>query len=108
MGGAEMVVTAFRTLGKAGQTVFLPEGADQVASFSEDFVRITLVSDIPDQNVVRRIEGIMQGDGQFDDTEPGAFDPPLRAEKIHRFGPGLIQGCVAALAPASIYKSPSA
>ena len=35
-------------------------------------MRIGLVPDIPDQAVVRRVEDVMQPDGQLDDAETGA------------------------------------
>jgi hypothetical protein len=37
----------------------------------EHLVRVGLVADIPDQAVVRRIEDVVQGDGQFDRAEIG-------------------------------------
>jgi hypothetical protein len=35
-------------------------------------VRIGLVADVPDEPVVRRVEDVVQRDGQFDDAEAGA------------------------------------
>ncbi len=38
-------------------------------------MRVGLVADIPDQAIVRRIENVMQGDGQLDDAESGTEVP---------------------------------
>ena len=54
--GAERVVFALGALGEAGQAAALAQGADAVAPSGEDFVRVALVADIPDQPVVRRVE----------------------------------------------------
>ncbi len=43
-----------------------------VAPSGQDLVRIGLMADIPDDAVLRRVEDIMQGDGQFDHAEAGA------------------------------------
>ena len=46
--------------------------ADAVAPAGQDLVRIGLVADVPDQAVARRVEHIMQRDGQLDHAEAGA------------------------------------
>ena len=43
--------------------------ADAVAPPGEDLVRIGLVADIPDQPVARRVEDVMQRDGQLDHAQ---------------------------------------
>ena len=72
MRGAERVVFALGALGEAGQPAALAQGADAVAPAGQDLVRIGLVADVPDQPVVRRVEDVMQRDGQFDHAKPGA------------------------------------
>ena len=72
MGGAERVVFAFRALGEARQAAALAQGPDAVAPAGQDLVRIGLMADIPDDPVLRRVEDIMQRDGQFDDAEARA------------------------------------
>ena len=72
MRGAERVVFALGALGEAGQPVLLAQRADAVAAAGQDLVRIGLVADVPDQPVVRRVEDVVQRDGQLDDAEPGA------------------------------------
>ena len=46
-------------------------------------MRIGLMSDIPDQPIMRGIENIMQGDRQFDDPQTSPGGPP---------GPAVIVG----------------
>ena len=72
MGGAERVVFALRALGEAGQAAALAQGADAVAPAGEDLVRIGLVADVPDQAVLRRVEDVVQRDGQLDHAQAGA------------------------------------
>ena len=38
----------------------------------EELVRIALMPDVPDELVARRVEGVVQRDGQLDDAEAGA------------------------------------
>ena len=72
MGRAERVVFALRAAGEAGQAAGLAQGADAVAPAGEDFMRIGLMADIPDQPVARGVEHRMDGDGEFDHAERGA------------------------------------
>jgi hypothetical protein len=37
----------------------------------EDLVRVGLVADVPHEAVARRVEHVVQGDGQLHDAEPG-------------------------------------
>ena len=68
----ERVIFTLGPLGEARQTSALAQRANAVAAPGQDLVRVTLVTDIPDQLVIGRVEHRMQGDGQFDHTEPGA------------------------------------
>ena len=72
MRGAERVVFALGALGEAGEAAAHAQGADAVAPPGEDLVRIGLMADVPDDAVARRIEQIMQRDGQLDHAEAGA------------------------------------
>ena len=91
MGGAETVVFAFGAFGESGQTAALAKGANAVAPAGQNLVRIGLVPDIPDQPVARRIEEVVQRDGQLDHAEPG---PEVTAGHRHRadgLGPQLVR-----------------
>ena len=57
---------------KPDKPAALADGADAVAPAGENLVRISLVADVPDQPVGRRVEDMVQRDGQFDHAEPGA------------------------------------
>ncbi len=82
----EDVVFAFGALCEAGQAARLPQGADAVAAAGEELVGIRLVAHVPDQPVARRIEEIMERDGQFHDAQP-------RAQMTARHGDGVDQFC---------------
>jgi hypothetical protein len=45
-------------------------------------VRVTLVAHVPDELVPRRVENIVQGDGQLDDAETGREVPADAADDI--------------------------
>src|SRR5207244_2678309 len=49
----------------------LPDRMKLIAAPGENFVRVGLVTDIPDKLIVRRAEDIMKGHGKFDGTKPG-------------------------------------
>ena len=68
----ERVVFALAPPGEAGKPAAHPQRPDPVAPAGDDLVRIALVADVPDQPVARRLEHIMERDGQLDDAEPGA------------------------------------
>ena len=73
--GTERVIFAFATLGETRESAACPQRADPFAAAGEDLVGITLVADIPDQAVVRRVEHIMDRGGQFDNAKPGPQMP---------------------------------
>ena len=72
MRGAERVVFALGALGEAGKAAPLAQRADAVAPAGQDFVRIGLVADVPDEPVLGRVEHVMERDRQLDDAETGA------------------------------------
>ena len=72
MAGAERVVLALGALAEARQAAGLAQRADAVAAAGQDLVRIGLMTDIPDQPVGRRVEHVMQRDGELDHAEAGA------------------------------------
>ena len=87
---AEGVVFALRALGEAGKAVPLPERADAVAPPGQDLVRIGLVADVPDQPVARRVEDVVERDGQLDDAEPGAEMAAGDRDRVDRLGAKLV------------------
>ena len=72
MAGAERVVFALGALAEARQAVRLTQRADAVAPAGQDLMRVGLVTDVPDQFVMRRVEDMVQRDGQLDHAKPRA------------------------------------
>ena len=72
MRGAERIVVALGALGEPVKSLALADLADAGTAACQNLVRIGLVADIPDQAIVRRVEHIMEGNGQLDDAQPGA------------------------------------
>jgi hypothetical protein len=68
----EWVVFALGPLGEAGEAAALAQRANAVAAGGENLVRVGLMADIPDDPVARRVEHVMQRDGQFDNAQAGA------------------------------------
>ncbi len=87
---AERVVFAFGPLGEARQAAALADGADTLAATGQDLVRIALMTDVPDQAVVGRVEDIMEGDRQFDDAQPRAQMAAGGADGRDRLGPQFV------------------
>ena len=71
MPGNKRVVRAFRGVGKAGQAAELPQRVKLIPAAGEQLVYIALVSDVPQDAVVGRVEDEMQRDGQLDHSEVG-------------------------------------
>ena len=69
---AERVIGALGAFGKARKTVLHPQGADTVAAFGQDFMRVALVADVPDQLVLGRIKHRMDRDRQFNHAQTRA------------------------------------
>ncbi len=90
VGRAERVVRTFRPLGEARQTAALAKGANPVAAAGQDLVGIGLMSDVPDQDIARRVEHVMQCDGEFDHAEPGAEVTAGLGDRVDGFGPQLV------------------
>ena len=72
MSGSIAVMLALGAQGEPVQPAGLPDGIELLAAAGEDLMGIDLVADIPDKPVLRRIEDIMQGQGQLHDPEIGA------------------------------------
>ena len=69
MGGAKSVVSAFGALGEAGQAAALTQGVDFVPAPGENFMWISLVTNVPDDLVTGRVEHVVQRYREFDDAE---------------------------------------
>ncbi len=81
----ERVIFALDAAGEAAEAAALAQSADAVAAPGNDLVRIGLVADVPDQLVARRVEHIMDGDGQLDHAEPRAEMPAGHRHRRNHF-----------------------
>ena len=91
MGGAERIVFALATLGEARQAAALAQGADAVASSCQDLVRIALMPDVPDQDVLGRLEHMVQRRSQFDHAQARSQMAAGDGHGVDRFGPHLLR-----------------
>lgn len=71
MRGAKSVVFGFQTFGKAGNPAELPQRGHCLAATRENFVRIGLVPDVPDNAIMGCVENVMQCYREFDRTKVG-------------------------------------
>jgi len=72
MASAEMIELALTAFQIAGHTTFLAKRVEIGVTAGEQFVGVSLVSHIPDHPVVIKIQGLVEGKGQFDDTQTWA------------------------------------
>ena len=83
---AEGIVFALRTLGEARQAPALTHGADAVTPTGDDFVRIALVPNVPNQLVLRRVEDVVNRDGQLHHAEARSKVSARGADSVDHFG----------------------
>ena len=69
---AERVVLRFVAPEEPRDAAVLLHGRQQLAPPRQDFVRVSLVPHVPDEPVARRVEGVVEGDGQLDRAQTGA------------------------------------
>ena len=67
---AERVENALASLGETRQPARGAQRMHPRASAGQNLVRVGLMANVPDQLVVRRIENIVQRDGELDDPQP--------------------------------------
>ncbi len=82
MTDAETVVDAFGARREWREPAALLDASEAPAPAGQHLVRIGLVADVPDQTVVRRVEYVVQGDGEFDGAEPGGEVAAHRADRV--------------------------
>ena len=66
---AVAVMFAFGAQQKSVQALVLPHRVDAIEPAGEHFVDVTLMADVEDELIPRRIEDAMQRDGQLNDAE---------------------------------------
>ena len=72
---AEDVVLGFRAVREAREPARLADRLETVAPAGQDLVRIRLVAHVPDEEVLRRVEHVVERDGQLDRAEAGREVP---------------------------------
>ena len=77
MAGGKGVIGAFVFSGKSGKTAELSNRFESVVSSGDDFMRIGLVPDIPDDFILGCVKYIMKGDGQFNSPQTGGKMTPF-------------------------------
>lgn len=90
MGCAEGVVLALGPLGEAGQAATLAERADAVATTGQDLVRVDLMPDVPDDDVLGGLEHVVQGDGELDHAQARTQVAAGRGDGVNGFGAQLV------------------
>src|SRR5262249_32153587 len=76
--------------GEAGEAAPVPQCPDFVPPGGQYLVRVGLVPDIPDQAVARRVEQIVERDGELDDAEPCPKMSASHGNCADRLGPQLV------------------
>ena len=90
MGRAESVIFALGPLGEARQAAALAQGAHPVAASGQDLVRIGLMAHVPNQDIARRLEHMVQGNGQLNHAEASAQMAAGGGHGVNHLGPNLI------------------
>src|ERR1700751_4674421 len=87
----ERVKGALGAFGEAGQASALTQGANATSPPGQDLVRVSLVTDVPDQPVVRGIEHIVKRHGELHHPETGPEVPTSDRHRTDRFKAQLIR-----------------
>ena len=94
MANTKGVVGALFALGKTGQAVVLAQCRHLLTAAGKNFVRVALVTHVPHQPIFRRVEDVVQGDGQFDRAQPCREMAASVADRLDQKSAQLIrQGC---------------
>ena len=90
MPGAEAVMRIFVAGEESGDAPPFADGFQLFAPSSEDFVRVGLMPDIPDDPVIGRLISAMQRDGEFNRAEVGGEMPPHAKNGLNDERAGLV------------------
>ena len=71
MAGGKCVVRAFTDAGEASNTPMLTQGVELIAASGQQFMCICLVSDIPDDPVLRGVKHVVKCNGKLDHSQAG-------------------------------------
>ena len=88
---AERIKLALVTLRETRQAVLLTQSVNARTAPGQNFVRVTLVSDIPDENVARGLENVVQRHRQFHNAETGAEMAARPRNRRYRLGAKFVR-----------------
>ena len=71
MSGSKGIVRTFVDFGKAGYAVECANGMELIFSACEDFVRICLMSNIPNNGILGKLQCMVQGYGELYNAQVG-------------------------------------
>lgn len=80
---AESIVLTFRPFRETAQTFVLPVCVKNLSPSGQNFVAVSLVPHIPYELIVRRVEDVMQCDGELYYTETGTEMTPFGGDYIY-------------------------
>ena len=83
MAHTERIELALAALREAAEALVHAVGVEGVTTARQDFVSVGLVSDVPDDLVLRGVEDVMEGDRQLHHAQAGAEVASLFADHIH-------------------------
>src|SRR5215472_7555134 len=87
----ERVIGALGAFGEARQASALTQGANAAAPPGQDLVRVGLVTDVPNQPVMRGIEHIMERHGELHHPETGTEVPAGDRHRTDGLAPQLVR-----------------
>ena len=87
---AEGIVFAFGALGKTVEPAGLTQRANPVAPAGQNLVRIGLVTYVPDEPVIGRVEHMMYGNGEFHHTKAGTQMSASDRDRVDGFAAKLV------------------
>jgi hypothetical protein len=90
MRGTERIIFAFRPFGETGKSAAGTQRANPIAPAGQDFVRIGLVSNVPNQSVCRGIEYVMQRNGKLDNSQARTKMSTSHSDGGNRFSAQLV------------------
>src|SRR5215510_11612240 len=82
---AESVVFALGTLGKPGQAAACPQRANAITPARQNFVRVGLVTNVPNQLVIGCVKNVVKGDRKFDHAETRTEVAAGDSDSVDRF-----------------------
>src|SRR5438270_7283549 len=83
------VVLGLRTGGVTGQAAALAQPVEALAPSGQDLVDVRLVARVPQEDVARRVEDAVQGEGELDDAEVRPEVPASDGHGLDDEGPDL-------------------